>query len=265
MIDNAISQLTDTDLRDLAAALRSGRLLGPFSAVALNRYLASGSSAAVTGAMEQLRAQGFTPQHLAVLFDFLATDRARRPTTNEVIDLVATGPETPEVANRDTSVVVRELFAHARDSVLVAGYAVYQGRQVFRSLADRMGARPELQVKMFLDVHRQPGNTSSDAEILAEFVARFTAKEWPGGRLPELYYDPRGLQSDASNRASLHAKCVVVDREVAFVSSANFTEAAQVRNIEVGVLIRSTTLAVKLSQHFEALAARGILKPISGG
>ncbi len=63
-------------------------------------------------------------------------------------------------------------------------------------------------------------------------------------------------------RASLHAKCIVVDRELAFVSSANFTEAAQLKNIEVGLLIRSRPLAAKLADHFEALAEAGHLKPL---
>jgi len=60
----------------------------------------------------------------------------------------------------------------------------------------------------------------------------------------------------------LHAKCVVVDRRVAFVSSANFTEAAQERNIEAGVLIRSEPFASSLANHFETLAAQGILLPL---
>lgn len=264
MIDDALPHLGDGDLRDLAAALRSGRLPGPYTAIALGRFLAPEPSGVVAAAMERLRAVGLTPQHLALVFDILAADRARRPAPGEIIDLVATGPEAPGAAVRDTSVVVRELFAHARESVLVVGYAVYQGRQIFRALADRMTSCPGLRVTMFLDVHRPAGDTSADSEILARFLHRFTAHEWPGGRLPDLYYDPRSLDGDAVKRASLHAKCIVIDQEAAFVSSANFTGAAQIRNIEVGVLIRSPGFAVKLARHFETLAAEGILRRVPG-
>jgi phosphatidylserine/phosphatidylglycerophosphate/cardiolipin synthase-like enzyme len=38
-----------------------------------------------------------------------------------------------------------------------------------------------------------------------------------------------------------------------FVSSANFTEAAQKRNIEVGLLVRSAVVSERLSRFFEAL------------
>jgi phosphatidylserine/phosphatidylglycerophosphate/cardiolipin synthase-like enzyme len=73
------------------------------------------------------------------------------------------------------------------------------------------------------------------------------------------------LEADQTKRTSLHAKCVIVDNEEAFVSSANFTEAAHTRNIEVGILLRSQSLARTLSNHFESLAALSILKPIPLG
>jgi phosphatidylserine/phosphatidylglycerophosphate/cardiolipin synthase-like enzyme len=133
---------------------------------------------------------------------------------------------------------------------------------VFRELADRMDRVPGLQVHMFLDVQRPPHDLSSPPELVRTFGERFVQKEWPGDRLPKIYYDPRSLETDRAKRASLHAKCVVVDREQAFVSSANFTEAAQTRNIEVGVLLRSPPFARRLVEHFETLAALQILQPI---
>jgi phosphatidylserine/phosphatidylglycerophosphate/cardiolipin synthase-like enzyme len=54
----------------------------------------------------------------------------------------------------------------------------------------------------------------------------------------------------------------VVDQEQAFVSSANFTEAAQSKNIEVGVYMRSPRFARRLVEHFETLAALHRLNPV---
>ena len=62
----------------------------------------------------------------------------------------------------------------------------------------------------------------------------------------------------------LHAKCVVVDCERAFISSANFTEAAHERNIEVGVMLRSRPSAARLVGFFEQLIDSGHLLPILG-
>jgi phosphatidylserine/phosphatidylglycerophosphate/cardiolipin synthase-like enzyme len=103
---------------------------------------------------------------------------------------------------------------------------------------------------------------SSPSELVRIFVERFARKEWPGRLLPSLYYDPRSLETDPTKRASLHAKCVVIDGQKAFISSANFTEAAQTRNIEVGVLVHSVALATRLAEHFQKLAMTGVLKPI---
>ncbi|MGH7506603.1 MAG: phospholipase D-like domain-containing protein [Longimicrobiales bacterium] len=72
------------------------------------------------------------------------------------------------------------------------------------------------------------------------------------------------MELDAAHRSSLHAKCVVVDRSVAFISSANFTVAAQRRNIEIGTLIRSQPFADRLDSHFDALVASGLVRPLSG-
>lgn len=110
------------------------------------------------------------------------------------------------------------------------------------------------------NVARTFGDTTSNAELLREFTARFRRTEWPGTRVPAVYFDPRSLAAEPAERASLHAKCVVVDRRVAFVSSANFTDAAQNRNIEVGALIRFEAFARKLDEHFRSLAAKRLLK-----
>jgi len=196
------------------------------------------------------------------MLEILSADRASRPRPNEVIELVWTGPEAGGTANRDTGVVVRELFSGARASVLVAGYAIYQGQRVFRALGEQMDHNPLLDVRLYLDIRRERGDTRPARDLVDRFAQKFVSQGWPGRRLPAIYFDPRSVDPDPSRRASLHAKCVVVDSERSFVSSANFTEAAQLRNIEVGVVIRSRPFAAQLSQHFQALAAEGLLKPI---
>jgi phosphatidylserine/phosphatidylglycerophosphate/cardiolipin synthase-like enzyme len=256
-------QLADSDLRELAAALRARRLTAPFTTMSVQRLIAGPGAGAVAGELQRLADQGFAAEQLAITLDLLVCDRARTPKLEDVLDLVTTGPEVAGMTNRDTSVVVRELFAGAQRSVLVAGYAVYQGREVFRALADRMAERPEIAVRMFLDVQRSPGDTSMASEVVKRFAERFKIREWPEGRpLPKVFYDPRSLDLEADKRACLHAKCVVVDGEAVFISSANFTEAAQERNIEMGLLVRSRWLAERVTRHFETLLAAGTLESV---
>jgi hypothetical protein len=258
-----LQALTDADLGALAAALRSGRLGPPYGAAAVQRFCSAGHADAVAGGLRQLDADGMPPRHLALLADSVLGTRARLPKAADLIDLVWTGPETPGVTNRDTGVVVRDLFGAAEVDVLVAGFAVYQGREVFRRLAERMAERPRLRVRLFLDIRRPPGDTTPEEELLRRFAQRLRTQEWPGERLPAVFYDPRSLDPQAVKRSSLHAKCVVVDRRLALVTSANFTEAAQKRNIEAGALIRSVPFAQGLAAHFEALADAGLLKALN--
>lgn len=260
MTENLLKLASD-DLRAIAAAIRSRRLAAPYTSAGLSRLLSAALAESVAQELAGLAAQGWTEAQLATALELIIADRASRSSGGETITLVTTGPEAPGVVNRDTSVVARELFAHARESVLLAGYAVYQGRQVFQALADRMAELPSMRVRMFLDVQRAHGDTSVASELVRRFAHRFRTREWPAERpLPSVYYDSRSLRTGIGKRASLHAKCIVVDREAVFISSANFTEAAQERNIEIGLLVRSPTLAEQVERHFEALLAAGMVE-----
>jgi phosphatidylserine/phosphatidylglycerophosphate/cardiolipin synthase-like enzyme len=256
-------KLSTPDLLELAAALRGRRLVAPFTPLAVQRFVPTDVAVSIANELQSLHAAGTGPEQIAVAIEFVGRDRQTRGTLEQVIDLVTTGPEAQGVANRDTAVVVRELFANATESVLVAGYAVYQGQRVFQTLADRMESCSSLKVRTFLDVQRGPGDSSAATEIVRRFAERFRQQQWPPNRpLPEVWYDPRSLDLGGDKKSSLHAKCVVVDRQHVFISSANFTEAAQERNIEVGLLVHSRHLAEQLTYFFDAMIAEGGLQSV---
>jgi len=259
---DALLQLSTTDLTSLASALRSGRLSEPYSEIAIRRHCGEKNVNAVTRILAKFDAEGMQCGHISCLLDAVVTARKSQPSASELVELVWSGPEAIGITNRDTGVVVRELFGSARNEVLVAGFAVYQGREVFRRLAEQMESVPKLKVRLFLDVSRRHGDTTLSSELVHKFMARFRSTEWPGRSLPQLYYDPRSLGEHQEKRSSLHAKCIVVDRKVAFVTSANFTEAAQQRNIEVGAVIRSDSFAEHLCRQFDALLDANALSEI---
>jgi len=51
----------------------------------------------------------------------------------------------------------------------------------------------------------------------------------------------------------LHAKAVVVDNEALFITSANLTEAASERNIEIGILLRDRGMALTVVSYFQRM------------
>lgn len=236
-------------LRAIGSALRSGQLSMPISKIGLSR-VAPGCPASVAEQIIRLSSEGIQPQHLALLLEQCAT--AGEMGMANVAELVWTGPESTVASSRDTAVVLGQLFASATRSVLISTFVVHQGHRVFKALADRIAAVPSLQVQLFLHVGRDERDTRYESEILREFVEDF-GRHWPWSPRPRAFYDPRSLSLDDKVKATWHAKCVVIDDEVAFVTSANFTEWAQSRNVEAGVLLRNPHFASQLRQQFESL------------
>lgn len=253
--------LTPDELRDLAGALEAGRLDAPYTALRLQQFVNREFADATATSLDEIANRGCTPQAMARLLTLLAACAEQRPLLEDVVDLVATGPGTNERQPRPTAVVVSDLFRGAEKSVIVAGYSVHQGQSVFRDLAQRMEELPELQVRLYLDIQRGNGDTSLPDEIVKRFSYRFRTTQWPAGRpIPAVYYDPRSVALDRSQISALHAKCVVIDGKRLFVSSANFTEAAQQRNIEIGLLLDSELLASRIDRFFGDLVTKELLK-----
>jgi len=112
-----------------------------------------------------------------------------------------------------------------------------------------------------LNIQRKRGDTTAADQLVRRFADRFWNTDWPGSSKPSVYYDPRALELDRPVGV-LHAKAVVIDYEVVFVTSANLTEAALDRNIELGLLVRDHALAASVSTHFRTLIERRLLLPL---
>jgi len=260
-----LRELSESAMVALADALEAGRLAGPYTSFSVQRYVSAQAAEAVANDLERFRVEGLSPASIAYFLRMLAAERADGHRAHDQLELVWTGPEAPGGQSRDTGVVVREMFSRAKQSVLVAGFAVRQGRDIFRALAERMEELPQLHVRMFLNVGPASfTDQRSSSEIVRAFSEDFRSSQWPGKHLPEVYYDPRALDQEGHQRASLHAKCVVVDQAEALVTSANFTEAAQQRNIEVGVRIVDAMFAKALEQQFEGLVLGNDLLRLPG-
>src|SRR5208283_459372 len=206
-----------SELRTLATSVRTGRLLAPYTALSLRRFVGEDAAESVSRKLELLSASGMSSEALSVCLELTADALSSRPPLEDFVDLVTTGPEAGGVANRSTAVVVSELFRGAEHSVLIAGYAVYQGQRVFRSLGDRMVQCPALDVRMFLDVTRKQSDTSSADALLARFVQQFKTSQWAKG-MPLRNVDWCGQRiKQNGKRGSMHAKCIVVDGKHVFV------------------------------------------------
>lgn len=255
---DALQNLPTEALRSLAAALAGGSLAHGIARRPIQQ-LAGNAAEPVVECLTALVADGMRPEHLAVAVDAMAKVRSTAADPSTLMDLVMSGPNVHGYPTSDTAAAMNALVRSATQEVLLVGYAVHKGKQVFAPLAERMEQVPGLRVYLCLDIPRRHLDTSLASEIVGRFAQEFRKEHWPWKVLPELFYDHRSLSEEPARRTSLHAKCVVVDEARALVTSANFTEAAQERNIEVGVIVRYALMAARLSGYFRSLRQSGEL------
>lgn len=247
-------------LRDrLADGLETG-LLGnpPYTKAALRSVLGTdvGNEAAAQ-ALNGLEGLGISGAAAAAWIRTVSNASSRAPRT----DLVWSGPEVPGLHARNTKRVYEELLGSARHSIWASTFVYFDGPRAFETLANRMDATPGLRVNLLLNVSRKRGDTTAKDYLIQEFADRFWNKDWPGSARPNVFYDPRALDPEYPGGV-LHAKAVVIDQEAVFITSANLTEAAQERNIELGLLVRDRALSISTVTHFQILIDRGMLRPL---
>jgi phosphatidylserine/phosphatidylglycerophosphate/cardiolipin synthase-like enzyme len=242
----------------LARALESGLLPSMPNEAALRSVLGNVEQMEqVAAALAELAQLGVSGQAAALWIRGISKVEARSRRT----DLVWSGPEVPGLHARDTRRVYEELLGSAERSIWASTYVFFDGPRAFATLAQRMDAVPGLRVTLFLNVQRRRGDATASKDLVRRFADRFWKVEWPGTSRPTVFYDPRALDPDEPSGV-LHAKAVVADDETVFVTSANLTEAALERNIELGLLIRDRALAASVATHFRGLIDRGLLHPL---
>lgn len=181
--------------------------------------------------------------------------------TNCLNSAVRSGPCVTGLSSwslaRSTALTVERLFNDAKQSVIVGGYS-FDTPEILAPLHRGMRDRG-VAVMLFLDIEGE-AQTAAGAEAFATAtIDRFFRDVWNFGLpKPDVYYDPR-TAAPGPPWVSLHAKCVIVDDAKSFITSANFTDRGQTRNIEAGVLIDDTGFGQQLAGHWRQLVSDGLV------
>jgi phosphatidylserine/phosphatidylglycerophosphate/cardiolipin synthase-like enzyme len=175
---------------------------------------------------------------IAIALD--SVQSARSLADPPVVEVVVTGPDSPVAPVRLTSEVVRQLIDRATHRVTLVSFAAYKMPSIIASL-DAAVARG-VSVSLILEsAEKLEGGGGAHA------YAKYKIYEWPVDRR-----EPA--------EAKLHAKAVIIDGRDVLLTSANMTNAAYEKNIELGVLCRGGGVAQQVQRHFDALIGRGILR-----
>lgn len=159
------------------------------------------------------------------------------------VEVVVTGPDSPAAPVRLTSEVVRQLIDQAAQRVTLVSYAAYRMASVITAL-DAAVARG-VSVNLILE-----SAENLDGGGGAHAYAKYRTYHWP-------------IDRREPPEAKLHAKAVIIDSRDVLLTSANMTNAAYDKNIELGVLCRGGGVARQVQAHFDALIARGVLELVN--
>lgn len=251
----AVSHVPRALLEQLLAAIEIGRVDCPLAKLDLIE-MGLGS---VANALAETLAGLDAAATKAALGLVLAERRHRVPPR---LDLVWSGPDVRDSVSRDTAIVLRELFDGAERSVIIGGYS-FDDPSLLEPLHRRMKSAG-IAVTLFVNISSEARTPEEGTALATKTIDRFFHEMWAfGPPRPDVYYDPRTAMRGPP-WVSLHAKCVVVDDARALVTSANFTERGQERNIEVGVLIDDAGFASELSAQWRLLVAAGAMRRYGG-
>jgi cardiolipin synthase A/B len=162
-------------------------------------------------------------------------------------ELVWTGPKTSVIPARSTEQVVLQVVGAARERLFITSFNFSNASSVVAAL--NAAHQRAVEINILLELAQKDGGTLGSDSLAAMRAAV------PAARL--FYWDPldRGPGWSCS-----HAKCTVADNRIAFITSANLSDAAMERNMELGVLFRHGRIPDCLHSHLEALVENKIIR-----
>jgi cardiolipin synthase A/B len=170
---------------------------------------------------------------------------------NPAADFIWTGPANGRFPVRRIDQVLYDLIAVAQQRILLVTFAAHRIQYLCKHVSAAVSRG--IQVTLIVETEEE-----SEGQLSVDAIRAF--KELPLERLRILYWpnENRG-RNEAGRPGKLHAKCAIVD-DTAIIVSANFTDDAFNRNIELGVILREPALAELLFAHFVELDRKNTLR-----
>lgn len=243
VITDVARQLAPAHLASVAAAYRKESAYSKVGAAKVSNSLPGPHKELLSDLHAAWAADPVTPG-VALAVGLESASAMEATSDRTAVEVVVTGPNSPGAPVRLTSEVVRRLIDDAKHRVMLVSYAAYQLDSVIKAL-DRAVDERGVKVQLVLE-----SAENLDGGGGAHAYARYAVYEWPPNeRVPP--------------DAKLHAKAVIVDGRDVLLTSANMTNAAYSKNIELGVLCRGGTTALHVQQHFDGLIGTGVLQEVS--
>lgn len=255
-------KLPAASLKTLAEAFESGPLHNSVSSGLFAPYIGLHSEW-VARIFQALRVEGCGAATMAGICRGFYRAKDQIESAGKNLYLTVSGPDVPGVPVVDTGTVARSLFQEAEKEVTICSYVIYPISGFFLPLVEKVAADRTFRVRIIVDLGHERKTPTEPMPIVANrFKKRFLESCWRAPDPPEILHDPRPFSEEVADRGTMHAKIVIVDRRAVLITSANFTEAAQGRNIEAGFLCREPHHVGRIANYFDALVKTRQLIPV---
>jgi phosphatidylserine/phosphatidylglycerophosphate/cardiolipin synthase-like enzyme len=172
-----------------------------------------------------------------------------RSQADQQVEMLWSGPSpADQIPARRIDQALYDLIAGAKNEVLLVTFAATKVERLAGELlkAIQRGVR----VRLILEFEQ-----SSEGQLSYDAIKAFPPALVSAA---EIYYWPveKRERNQAGRPGKLHAKLAVVD-DTALVSSANLTDDAFNRNLELGVLVNNPSLLRTVREHIHTLITDG--------
>lgn len=162
------------------------------------------------------------------------------------VDIVWTGPANGTFPIRRIDQVLYDLIATAERRILIVTFAAYR----IPLLCENLGKAIDRGVEVTLLLESE---AASAGQLSVDASKAFASL--PLEKIRFLHWPMENRPVNAAGKpGKLHVKCAIID-DTAIIGSANLTDDAFNRNMELGIVLRSAKEVELLSQHFEQLLA----------
>jgi phosphatidylserine/phosphatidylglycerophosphate/cardiolipin synthase-like enzyme len=272
---------SESQIRDLANSIISGEMMFGWNVTSVSRVVGAEVAKAICEELDAAEKSGFSKAQVGQLVMTAYEGRKAEIDAERQFELIFSGPQVEGARAASTLQEFDRVVSSARKELLVVTHSIYKAEEILHSLSLRHAEG--VKVTLCFNISRySPKNQGKPlAQIFDETRADFIDAWGKESELPDIYYYPVSLwksedpgipevvaqaRQDIGKREFpvLHTKCIIADRSLALVTSANLSDSAQRRNLELGVLIKNPSYASKICNYFEGAIKTKVLLPLFG-
>ncbi len=179
----------------------------------------------------------------------------RRLQTEQYVELLWSGPAPAnQLPARRIDQALYDLIASAKREILMVTFAAAKIQRLTGELWN--AARSGVRIRLILEFEE-----SSEGQLSYDALRAFPAALIQASEIYQWPVEKRE-RNQAGRPGKLHAKVAIVD-DIALVSSANLTDDAFNRNLEVGIMVTNKEFLMSTKTYFDSLIAEGTLSRLT--